>query len=192
MNEIIRKTWNTYKRHDGYVMGWERSEEPGVGHHVSMLDQDKQTIEFQWRSARDPEAGQRISAVMVETGVSIRRDRPILVLNHDTGEVIREQNAPPPRGTRPIMLALTIWTLAALAVSCLIIANTEGLTMMVLTLAATAMLVWRLAIATSELRHDERAQKRIQDEEKLCLEIMTGAWRLASGEAINMKRTAAE
>lgn len=190
MNDIIRKTWNTYKRHDGYVMGWERSEEAGVGHTVSMLDQDKNTITFQWRAASEPAAGQRMSVIMVEEGVSIRPDRPIMVLNHDTGEVIREQNAPPPRGTRPIMISLSIWMLVALAVSCLIIANTEGITMMACTLLATAFLVWRLAIATSELRYDERSQKRIQDEEKLCLEIMTGAWRLAAGDVINMNRTA--
>lgn len=189
MNDIIRKTWNTYARHDGYVMGWERSEQDGVGHNVSMMDQDKNPITFQWRAPSEPKAGQRVSVVMVKDGVSIRPDRPVMVLNHDTGEVIREQNAPPPRGTRPIMIALSIWVLSALAVSCLILANTEGLTTVVLTLLATALLVWRLAIATSELRHDERAQKRIQDEEKLCLEMMTGAWRLASGEVIDMNRT---
>lgn len=189
MNDIIRKTWNTYKRHDGYVMGWERSEESGVGHNVSMLDQDKNTIHFQWRAASEPVAGQRMSVVMVEEGVSIRPDRPILVMNHDTGEVIREQNAPPPRGTRPIMIGLSIWVLAALALSCLIIANTEGITQIALALVAAAFVMWRLAIASSELRYDERSQKRIQDEEKLCLEIMTGAWRLSSGEAIDMNRT---
>jgi hypothetical protein len=189
VNDIIRKTWNTYDRHDGYIMAWERSEEPGVGHSVNMLDQDKNLITFQWRAPSEPKAGQRVSVIMVKDGVSIRPDRPVLVLAHDTGDVIREQNAPPPRGTRPIMIALSIWVLSALAVSCLIIANTEGLTMMVLSLLAAAFVVWRLAIATSELKYDERAQKRIQDEEKLCLEIMTGAWRLSSNEMIDMNRT---
>lgn len=188
MNEIIRKTWNTYKRHDAYIMGWERSDEDGVGHHVSVLDQEKKTIDFQWRAASEPKAGQRVSVVMVEEGVSIRRDRPILVLNHDTGEVIREQNAPPPRGTRPIMIALTTWILSILAVFCIIAAYTEGVVQMSMGLLGTAFVVLRLAKATSELRYDERAQKRIQDEEKLCLEIMTGAWRMSSGEAIDMKR----
>jgi hypothetical protein len=184
--ELIRKTWNTYKRHDGYIMGWERSEELGTGHSVRMLDQEKNTITFQWRSSSEPVAGQRMSVVMVEDGVSVRPDRPVMILNHDTGEVIREQNAPPPRGTRPIMMALSVWVLIATSVACLLIAYTEGRTMVIYTLMATAFIVWRLAIATSELRYDEKAQKRIQDEEKLCLEIMTGAWRLATGEAINM------
>lgn len=188
MNMQISKTWNSYVRHDGYVMGWERSEEAGVGHKVTMLNQDGDPITFQWRASQEPVAGTRVSVVLVNQGVSIRPDRPILVLNHETGEVIREQNAPPPRGTRPIMIALWTWILAALAVSCLIIANTEGITTVILGLITAALVVWRMAIATSELKYDERSQKRIQDEEKLCLEIMTGAWRLASGEVFDMKR----
>lgn len=188
MNDIIRTTWNTYKRHDGYIMGWERSEEQGVGHNVSMLDQDKNTITFQWRGGDEPAAGQRVSVVMVEEGVSIRPDRPIMILNHDNGSVIREQNAPPPRGTRPIMIALWIWILSALSISCILVANTEGVTMIAIALVSAALVVWRLAITTSELRYDERAQKRIQDEEKMCLDIMTGAWRFAAGEVINMNR----
>lgn len=189
MTQIIKKTWNTYKRHDGYIMGWERSEEPGVGHKVSILDELNHPIDFQWRSNIEPEAGQRVSIVMVDEGVSTRKDRPILVMNHDTGEVLREQNAPPTKGTRSIMISLWIWVLSAMAISSLIIANTTGVMMMSLTLLATALIVWRLAIATSELRYEERAQKRIQDEEKLCLEIMTSAWRMAAGEVVNMKKT---
>lgn len=187
MTGIIKKTWNSYSQHEGYIMGFERSEQPGVGHRVSVMDQEQNPITFQWRGAVDPAAGQRVTVIMVKDGVSIRRDRPVLVLNHETGDVIREQNAPPPKGSRPIMLSLWAWILIALSVACLLVANTEGLTRMVTILVAAAMLVWRLAIATSELRADDRAQKRIQDEEKLCLEIMTSEWR-ASGQRIDMMR----
>lgn len=187
MNELIRKTHNSYRRHDGYIMGCERAEEPGGVDQVSIMDQERNLISVPWRAGHEPKPGQRVSVIMVEKGVSIRPERPILVLNHETGDIIREQNAPPPRGMRPIMISLSIWVLLALAVACIIIAQTEGLTQLVLILAATAMVVWRLAIATSELRHDERAQKRIQDEEKLCLEIMTSAWKLAAEERFDMK-----
>lgn len=191
MNATISKTWNSYRRHDGYVMGWERSEEPGTGHKVTLMDQDGSPVTFRWRAPDEPVAGTKMSVVLVENGVSTRPDRPVLVLNHENGTVIREQNAPPPMGTRPIMIGLSIWVLIALAVSCLIIANTVGITMWALTFLATAFIVWRLAIATVDLRYDEKAQKRIQDEEKLCMEIMTGAWRLAASEVFDMKRTQA-
>lgn len=190
MNDIIRKTWNTYKRHDGYIMGWERSEEQGVGHSVSVLDQEKKTITFQWRSSTEPKAGQRVSVIMVEDGVTIRPDRPVMVMNHDTGEAIREQNAPAPLGTRPVMIRLWIWLLAAFAVACLLTAYSEGVTRMAIILMSGAFVVWRMAITTSELRYEEKTQKRIQDEEKLCLEVMTGAWRLAAEERIDMEKGA--
>lgn len=188
MTDIIRGGMTSYVRHDGYIMNWERSDEKGDGHQVTMLNDQRETISFRWRSSSEPVAGQRISVLMVDKGVSVHPDRPLLILNHDTSETIREQNAPSPLGTRPIMIWLSIWVLSALAVSALIIAHTEGITMMALTLLATAIVVWRLAIATSDLRYDERAQKRIQDEEKVCLETMSSAWRLASAEVFNMKR----
>jgi len=185
---IITKTWNSYDRHDGYVMGWER-DDSSDGHHVTLMNSDGEPIGFRWRSAEEPVAGGALSVVMVKDGLTLRADRPVLVLEHDTGKVMREQNAPPPRGTRPIMLALSIWMMAALGIGLIIIAHTTGLTFAVCTLLTAALLVWRLAIATSEVRLDERAWTRIREEEKLCLDIMTSEWRLRAGEVINMKRT---
>lgn len=184
----ISKTWNTYERHDGYLMEWEKGE-ASEGHRATMMDSEGETVTFRWRGELDPQAGSKTSVVMVKSGVTTRADRPVLVLDHDRGFAYRELNAPPPRGTRPIMLSLTIWMLFALGISIVLDANAPtGFYFTVFTLVAAALMIWRLAIATSELRIDERARDRIRDEEKLCLEVMTSEWRLNADQVINMRR----
>lgn len=188
----ISKTWNTYTRHDGYLMEWEKGE-AADGHRARMMDSDGQTVTFSWRGELDPLAGSKTSVVMVKSGVTTRPDRPVLVLDHDRGFAYRELNAPPPRGTRPIMFSLTVWMLFALGISIVLDAHAPTpLYFAVFTLVAAALMVWRLAIATSELRMDERARDRIRDEEKLCLEVMTSEWRMRADQVINMKRLESE
>lgn len=188
MTDTIKTSLNTYVRHDGYIMNWVRSTELGQGHQVTMMDDFRNSIDFKWRSASEPVAGQRVSVLMVKDGVSVHPDHPVMILNHDTGETIREQNAPSPRGTRPIMLSLSFWVLIILSLSSFAIAHTTGVEQMALVLLGTAVVVWRLAYATSELRYDERSQKRIQEEDKVCMETIAQAWQLAATQVFNMKR----
>lgn len=183
MSQEIKKRHSSYTRHDGFISGWERRSD-GKGHVAVIEDKEGDSTTFRWRDAEEPKAGATISVIMPRTGVTVKHERPLLILGHDSGTVFREQNAPDPRGTKDIMFWLITWILGAMFVSGIIIYNSEGLTMQVLLLLAAAFIVWRLAIATSELRMDERAQQRLRDEETLCLEIVTSEWRLANMERL--------
>lgn len=188
MKRLINKTYNTYKMVNGYISGWERSPTLVNGHTVTMLDEDEQIFTFPWRMPSEPKAGQKISLIMVEEGASLRPDHPVMILNHDTGEVFREPNAPQPMGSKRIMIALSFWMGFAILISAALLTVATGLMFNVITLTAAAFLVWRLAIATSDLNADERAMKRLKEEEELLLEVMTSAWRLANDKVFELTR----
>jgi hypothetical protein len=172
---IIETRHNSYERRDGCVVSWERGF-GGEGHNVTMTDLEDNLTQFNWRAPNDPIAGDQITVIMPATGVSAKQNRPLMIMNQTTGEYFRQQNAPDPAGTRKIMSKLILWTLIALVISGAIIANTTGMTMLILQLAAAAIIVWRLAIATSDLRADERINQRKEDEEKTCMGVLAGEW----------------
>lgn len=173
-NPIIRKRHNSYKRIDGIIAGWSRGEDV---QHVTLVDNQRDLHEVNWRAPEDPTAGDQVSLIMIDEGVSAKRDRPLLILNQTTGHAHREQNAPEPRETASIMLSLIAWVAVAMIITGAILANTTGITMITCLLAAAAIIVWRLAIATSEVRYNEKASQRKVDEEELCSEIISQEWK---------------
>lgn len=172
---IIQTRHNSYERKDGFVVSWERGFS-GEGHTVVMTDLEDNLTSFNWRAPQDPTAGDQITVIMPATGTSAKQNRPLMVMNQTTGDYFRQQNAPNPVGTRAIMTSLISWIVVAMIISGAIIMNTEGITMLVLQLVAAAIIVWRLAIATSELRADERANQRKADEEATCMGVLAGEW----------------
>ena len=172
--QIIRKRHNTYRRIDGIIAGWSRGE---GSQHVTLMDHSREIHEVNWRAPEDPSAGDQVSLIMVDEGVSAKRDRPLLILNQTTGHAHREQNAPEPRETISIMFSLIGWVTIAMVIAGAIIVNTTGITMIACLLVAAAIIVWRLAIATSEIRYNEKASQRKTDEEALCSEIISQEWR---------------
>ena len=173
-NQIIQKRHNAYKRLDGVIASWSMGDDV---QRVTLVDEDRELHEVNWRAPEDPTAGDQVSLIMVHDGVSAKRDRPLLILNQTTGHAHREQNAPEPRGTASIIFSLIGWIAIAMIVSGAIIANTTGLTMLIFLLVAAAIIVWRLAIATSEVRYNEKASQRKLDEEALCSDIISNEWR---------------
>jgi len=175
MSQLIAKRHNTYRRHDGAVLGWERGT-VGQGHSVQVIEDDGAITPFNWRSPKDPTAGDQVTIVLPAEGVSAKQDRPIIILNHTTGDTHREVNAHDPKGTRRIMIALFVWVLTAAVITAGILFYATLAQAKIILLLATALIVWRIAIATSHLRMAERAAQRKIDEESLCTEIVIGAW----------------
>ena len=180
MNDIkYTKRHNSYRRIDGVITAWQRQRD-GIAHDIAIIDKLLEMHYVQWRTAEDPTVGDQVSVIINDEGVSAKPTRPLLILNHTTGHAHREQNAPEPYNTKKIMLWLLVWIATAMIVSSVIILNTNGVTMLILQLLAAAFIVWRLAIATSDIRLNERSSQRKNDEEMLCSEIISAEWRGAT------------
>lgn len=175
MSTKIQKRYNSYKRIDGVILGWERGK-VGEGHQASIIDKGGFITGFNWRSPKDPTAGDQVTIVLPEEGVTAKPDRPILMLNHTTGDRHAETNAHDPVGWRAIMTSLCAWILIALAVTAAICFFATIFEAKIIVLLAASLVVWRLAIATRDLRLDERAARRKLDEEALRSEIVMAEW----------------
>ena len=114
MSTLITKRHNSYRAIEGAVLGWERGK-IGEGHKVQVIEPDNTITSFKWRAPKDPVAGDQVTVVLPETGVSAKPDRAIMILNQTTGETHREVNAHDPNGARSIMVNLVIWDHRALA-----------------------------------------------------------------------------
>lgn len=175
MSKIITKRHNSYQAIDGAVLGWERGK-IGEGHKVQLIEPDNTITTFQWRAPKDPIAGDQVTVVLPNEGVTAKPDRALMILNHTTGETHREVNAHDPRGARRIMVQMVIWlTIAAIIASVLINLAIPSQAQVIILLAA-ALMVWRIAIATFKLREDEKALQRKIDEEAVCGELVMNAW----------------
>ncbi len=175
MNQKISKRHNSYRRIDGVVVGWERGH-VGEGQKVHIVEADGKITTFNWRSPKDPTAGDQVTVVLPEEGVSAKQDRAIMILNQTTGETHREINAHDPRSARNIMARLIIWEAIALCIVSTLVILAAPEMRIIFMLAAGAILTWRLAIATSDLRQAERAAQRKIDEEAVCTDIAMSAW----------------
>lgn len=175
MSTKIQKRYNSYQRIDGVILGWERGR-IGEGHQTSVIEEGGHITNFNWRSPKDPTAGDQVTIVLPEEGVTAKPDRPILMLNHTTGDRHVETNAHDPIGGRAIMTNLGAWVLIALVVTTGICFFATIFEAKIIVLVATALIVWRLAIATRELKLDERAARRKLDEEALRSEIVLAEW----------------
>lgn len=173
--QIIGRTYNSYRLIDGVILSWDRGT-PGAGHSTVIIEKNHQQESFTWRAPHDPNVGDQVSIIMPYEGLTTKKDRPLIILNHTTGEYFREQNAPDPIGFKRIMSRLIIWVAIAMIISAAIILNAEPPLMQLFLLISAAMIVWRIAIATSDLRYDDRATRRKHDEDALCLEMLTRQW----------------
>ena len=175
MSTLITKRHNSYRAIEGAVLGWERGK-IGEGHKVQVIEPDNTITSFKWRAPKDPVAGDQVTVVLPEAGVSAKPDRAIMILNQTTGETHREVNAHDPNGARSIMVNLVVWlTIAAIIASVLINLATPAQAKIII-LAAAALMVWRIAIATFKLREDEKALQRKLAEESVCTDITMSAW----------------
>ena len=176
MSTIIKKRHNSYRLIDGVVLGWHRGK-VGEGHEVQIIDATSAVTTFRWRAPKDPIAGDQVRVVLPEEGVSAKKDRPVMILNQTTGETHREINAHDPRGSRIIMANMIIWLAIAAIIATLLInyAQMETQARLII-LVASALMVWRIAIATHKLRLDERAAQRKLDEEAVCSDVVRAAW----------------
>lgn len=176
MSQVIAKRHNAYRRIDGVVLGWERGK-VGEGHQVQVIEPDNSITKFRWRAPKDPIAGDQVIVVLPEAGVTAKPDRAIIILNQTTGEAHREVNAHDPKGSRTIMANMIIWlTVAAIIAAVLVNLAISPEYAKTVILIAAALMVWRIAIATSKLRQDEKAAQRKNDEEAVCSDILMGAW----------------
>lgn len=175
MSTVIPKRHNSYRAIDGAVLGWERGK-VGEGHKVQVIEPDNTITSFKWRSPKDPIAGDQVTVVLPESGVSAKPDRAVMILNHTTGETHREVNAHNPYGARSIMVQLVIWLTVAAIVASVLFNLASGLQAQIIILVATALMVWRIAIATYKLRQDEKALQRKLDEEAVCTDVTMTAW----------------
>jgi len=175
MSTVITKRHNSYRAIDGAILGWERGQ-VGEGHKVQVMEPDNTITGFKWRAPKDPVAGDQITVVLPDKGVSAKPDRAIMILNHTTGETHREVNAHDPYGSRSIMVRLVIWLTIAAIIASVLINLAVPIQAKIITLAAAALMVWRIAIATSQLRENERALQRRLDEEAVCTDITMTAW----------------
>ena len=172
---IINTRHNSYERKDGYIVSWQRGH-PSEGHDVVMMDPENNLTSFNWRAPENPVIGEQVTIIMNATGISAKQNQPLMIMNQTSGAYFRQQNAPNPAGTKAIMSRLITWVLIALIISVCVIANATGITMLVFQLVAAAIIVWRLAIATAELRADEKINQRKSDEESTCMAILAGEW----------------
>lgn len=175
MSTIINKRHNSYRLINGVVLGWQRGK-VGEGHQVQLIDESNEITGFRWRSPKDPIAGDQVTVVLPEKGVSAKPDRAIMILNHTTGEKHREVNAHDPRGARMIMAHMVIWLTIAAIIAAVLINYAIPQQAQIIVLAAAALMVWRIAIATHKLRQDERAAQRKLDEESVCSDVAMMAW----------------
>ena len=175
MSKKITKRHNSYRQIDGVVLGWERGK-VGEGHSVRIIDHSNDITTIKWKSPKDPTAGDQVTVVMPEDGVSAKKDRPIMILNHTNGDNHREINAHDPLGVRRIMVNLVIWETIAAIIAAVLILSAEYPLNYIFALTAAAIIVWRLAIATSKVRASERAAQRKIDEEEVCTKVSMAAW----------------
>ena len=176
MSTVIKKRHNSYKLINGVVLGWSRGQ-IGQGHQVQLIEPDNTITTFSWRSPKDPTAGDQVTVVLPEKGVTAKPDRAVMILNQTTGETHREVNAHDPRGARMIMANMVIWlVIAAIIAAILINFAIIPIQAQVIILLAAALMVWRIAIATYKLRQDERAAQRKLDEESVCSDVVMHAW----------------
>lgn len=175
MKKTIKRSQNTYERIYGTVLGWQRGH-VGEGHQVQIISKPNNIDTINWRSPKDPTAGDQVIVVMHKEGVSAKKDRPLMILNHTTGDMHREVNAHDPKGSRRIMTKLVIWVLIAAIIAAILISYSSIEQARIIILASSALMVWRIAIATDDLKMDERASKRKIEEEAMCTEIAMEAW----------------
>jgi hypothetical protein len=175
MSKIITKRHNSYRLIKGVVLGWQRGK-IGEGHQVQVIEADNSITGFRWKSPKDPVAGDQVTVILPEKGVSAKPDRALMILNETTGDTHREINAHDPRGARTIMANMIIWLTIAAIIAVVLINYAIPEQAKIIILAAAALMVWRIAIATYKLREDERAAQRKLDEEAVCSEIVMNAW----------------
>lgn len=156
-------------------MGWQRGN-VGEGHQVQIIEKNNNVTGFRWKSPKDPIAGDQLTVVLPEKGITAKPDRALLILNETSGETHREINAHDPRGARTIMFNMIIWLTIAAITGALLVHFSEPTMARIIILAAAALMVWRIAIATYKLREDERASQRKLDEESVCSDVAMTAW----------------
>lgn len=175
MSNTIIKQLDNYLRLDGYLLGWERGQ-IGQGHQASLIDQNGVITAFNWRSPKEPIAGDQITVVIPEKGGAGRSARPILILNHTSGDRHEEVNDAKPASTRDIMLWLAVWVLVAFAVTAAICFYATTFETKVIVLIAAALVNWRMAIATREIKRSEKSSLRKLEEESVRAEIALSIW----------------
>jgi len=175
MSRTISKQLNNYLRLDGYLLGWERGR-IGQGHQASLIDQDGLITAFNWRSPKEPIAGDQLTVVLPEKGEAGKTARPILILNHTSGDRHEEVNDAKLPSTRDIMLWLAVWVLIAFAVTAAICFYATTFEMKVIVLIAAALVNWRMAIATRDIKKSEKSSLRKLEEEAVRAEIALSIW----------------
>jgi len=175
MGHIIQKRHNSYNVINGVVLGWQRGN-VGEGHQVQIIEESNEITGFRWKSPKDPIAGDQITVVLPDKGVTAKPDRALIILNETTGETHREVNSHDPRGSRMIMANMIIWLTVAAIVGVILLNFASPVQSQIIILSAAALMVWRIAIATYNLREDERASQRKHDEEAVCSEVVMNAW----------------
>ncbi|MBS7671547.1 hypothetical protein [Croceicoccus gelatinilyticus] len=176
MSTRISKKYNTYRRFDGHVLGWERGQ-VGEGHQATLIEADGTITSFRWRSPKDPIAGDDVTIVLPEKGVSAKPDRPIILLNHTTGDTHVEVNAHTAKSTRRVMLEVGLWAVIASASGALLMHYGTDIQAQIILLVTAALIIFRLAIATRQLNDFERAARRRADEEEVRSETVLSAWK---------------
>ena len=175
MNRTIKKRHDTYHRIDGYLLGWERGE-IGKGHKATIIDSNGSITTFTWKSPKEPIAGDQVTIVMPEKGDKARFNRPILILNHTTGDRHAEINGDEPKSTRNIMLWLGLWVVIAMGIATAICYFATIFQAKVVILLAAALCNWRLAIATRDIKNAERTAQRNLDEESVRSQVALEVW----------------
>ncbi len=175
MSNIISKQLDDYRRLDGHLLGWERGL-VGQGHQATLIDHEGAITTFNWRSPKEPIAGDQITVVLPSKGDGARAGRPILILNHTTGDRHEEVSKAKPASTRDIMLWLAVWVIVAFAVTAAICFYANTFEIKVIVLVAAALVNWRLAIATRDIKTSEKTSLRRLEEEAVRAEVALSIW----------------
>lgn len=174
-NIEYKKEYNNYDRINGAIVGWTRGE-TGMGHNVQIISHNNHITHINWRAPRNPNIGDQVTIVMHKEGVSALKDRPLMILNQTTGDMHKENNTIIIKNSKIIMYKLMAWIAIAAIISFTILMYADTFESQIVILISAALIVWRLAIATSDINLNDRAIKRKNDEEALCTQIAMEEW----------------
>jgi hypothetical protein len=175
-DKIIARRHNSYRLRAGGVAevgpGTGPLLQAGIGaatmEEVSMEWDDGRTGGLVRRFPVEVERGQRLYAVMVESGVSVHPDRPVFLFNAGNGQQHREVNAPPVRTRAQLAtdrLPLVLAAIVAGGFLSIYGADPKGARIaecMVVLLAALAI-AW-CVLTLYDVRQNRRRAERLEDE----------------------------